>query len=295
MFNLSIIIVNYNTADYLANCLRSVFAQTNVSYEVWVVDNASTDNSVTMVHNQFPQVHLLTSTENLGFAKANNLAVQNATGQFIYFLNPDTEVQPGCFTTMLRYMEKNPSVGMAGTKLLYPDYTEQNSVEESYPGQRYTNGELAGLPGRIAWLLGASLIARHNVIKQVSGFSEAFFLYGEDIDLSIKVRQTGWTLGFIPDAKVIHWEGKSERNTMPIDVFRKKMTATAIFYQQHYTPASIKRICHASIRQAKWRLLTLPFEKLLTNDKAMIAAKTERYQLILRFSRTLAAKVLHTA
>lgn len=295
MLNLSIIIVNYNTADYLANCLRSIFAQTDISYDVWVVDNASTDDSAAMVHDQFPQVHLLTSTENLGFAKANNLALQYATGQFIYFLNPDTEVQPECFTTMLHYMEKNPSVGMAGTKLLYPDYTEQNSVEESYPGQRHTNGELAGLPGRIAWLLGASLIIRHNIIKQVGGFSEAFFLYGEDIDLSIKVRQAGWTLGFIPDAKVIHWEGKSERNTIPIEVFRKKMTAMAIFYQRHYTPASIKRICRASIRQARWRLLTLPFEKLLTNDKAMITAKIERYQFILRFSRTLAAKVLPAA
>lgn len=294
MIDLSIIIVNYNTADYLTNCLRSVFAQADASYEVWVVDNASTDDSVTMVHNQFPQVHLLTNTENLGFAKANNLAVQNAAGQFIYFLNPDTEVQPKCFSTMIRYMKKNPSVGMAGTKLLYPDHSEQNSVEESYPGQHHTNGELAGLPGRIAWLLGASLIARHNVIKQVNGFSEDFFLYGEDIDLSIKVRQAGWKLGFIPDAKVIHWEGKSERNTIPIEVFRKKLTATAIFYQRHYTPASIKRICQASIRQARWRLLTLPFERLLTNDKAIIAAKTERYRLILRFSQTLAAKVLHT-
>lgn len=293
MINLSIIIVNYNTADYLANCLCSVFAQTDVSYEVWVVDNASTDDSVTMIHNKFPQVNLLTNTENLGFAKANNLAVQYATGQFIYFLNPDTEVQPGCFTAMLRFMEKNPSVGMAGTKLLYPDHSEQNSVEGSYPGQRHTNGELAGLPGRIAWLLGASLIAHNKVIKQVGGFSEVFFLYGEDIDLSLKVRQAGWKLGFISNAKVIHWEGKSERHTIPIEVFRKKLNATAIFFQQHYTPASIKRICHANIRKARWRLLTLLFENLLTSDKAMIAAKIERYRLILNYSRNLAAKAIN--
>jgi len=294
MINLSVIIVNYNTEDYLKACLRSVFAQTNASYEVLVVDNASTDDTVNMVREQFPQVNLLISPENLGFAKANNLAAQHAIGEFIYYLNPDTEVQPGCFATMLRFMEEHPAAGMAGTRLLYPDKTHQKSVEESYPSQRYTNGELAKLPGRIAWLIGASLIARHKIIKQLKGFSEDYFLYGEDIDLSIKVRQAGWKLGFISNAEVIHWEGKSERHTIPIEVFRKKLYATAIFYQKHYTPASIKRICNAKIRQAQWRLFTLPIERLLVKDKARIDDKIEQYRMILDFSQTLIAKTLHS-
>ncbi|MFH1019550.1 MAG: glycosyltransferase family 2 protein [Pseudomonadota bacterium] len=288
--DLSIIIVNYNTADFLTACLRSVLAQTDAFCEVRVVDNASADHSVAMVRDQFPQVRLLASPENLGFAKANNLAAREATGRFIYYLNPDTEVRPGCLGAMLRFMEANPSIGMAGTRLLYPDGTPQGSVEESYPGQRHATGELTGLPGRIAWLLGASLIARREVVTQVGGFSEDFFLYGEDIDLGLKVRQAGWELGFIPEAEVIHWEGKSERHTLPIEVVRKKLAAEALFYRRCYTPDTIGRICRANIRQARWRLLTLPIEGFLTTDKAAVTAKLDRYRLLLDFFQGLAAE-----
>lgn len=290
MPDFSVIIVNYNTVDFLTTCLRSVLAQTGASCEVWVVDNASADHSVGMVREQFPEVHLLASPENLGFAKANNLAAQEATGRFIYYLNPDTEVRPGCFAATLRFMEANPSVGMAGTRLLYPDHTPQDSVEDSYPGQRYATGELTGLPGQIAWLLGASLIARREVVEQVGGFSEDFFLYGEDIDLSLKVRQAGWKLGFIPEAEIIHWEGRSERHTLSIEVLRKKLAAEALFYRRHYTPATIIRICRANMRQARWRLLTLPIERILAPDKAAVTAKLDRYRLLLDFFQGLAAE-----
>lgn len=287
MTELSVIIVNYNTADYLAACLQSVLAQTGASCEVWVVDNYSSDHSADLVRNRFPQVHLLASPENLGFARANNLAAQRASGEFIYYLNPDTVLLPGCFSAMLRFMRENPAIGMAGTQLLYPDHTPQHSVESRYPGQKYAGDELTGLPGPIAWLLGASLIARHGVIRQVKGFSEAFFLYGEDVDLGIRVRQVGWELGFIADAKVIHFEGKSERHTLPLEVVRKKLTATALLYQRHYTPATIRRICRARIRQARWRLFTLPFEKLCARDKTAVNSRMQRYQLTLSFFRTL--------
>jgi hypothetical protein len=290
MLNISVIIVNYNTADFLTVCLHSVFSQTGATFDVWVVDNASSDKSVQFVHEQFPQVHLLVSPENLGFAKANNMALEHATGEFIFYLNPDTQVQPDCFRTMLQFMETNPSVGMAGTRLLYPDYSHQNSVEASYPSQRYASGELTGLPGSIAWLLGASLFARRKVMNQVHGFCEAFFLYGEDIDLSIKVRQAGWELGFIPEAEVIHWEGKSEINTVPLELIRKKLNAAAILYQQHYSSITIRRICLAKIRQARWRLLTLSIERLIAKDKTNIAAKIERYKLILSFFQALLPK-----
>ncbi len=293
MFDISVIIVNYNTADFLMSCLNAVFAQTGLSFEVWVVDNASTDGSVSLIREHFPQVHLIASPENLGFAKANNLAVHHASGAFIYYLNPDTEVQPGCFATMLRFMKDNPAVGMAGTKLFYPDHTPQNSVEEKYPGQQHANGELTGLPGHIAWLLGASLIARQNVIQEVNGFSEVFFLYGEDIDLSIKVRKAGWKLGFIANAEVIHWEGKSERSTLPIEVVHKKLTAIALVYQRYYTAATILRICRANIRQARWRLLTLSGERLLRKDTSLINAKRDRYRHSLSFFQKLAATTTH--
>lgn len=286
--DLSVIIVNYNTADLLASCLRSVLSQSACA-EVWVVDNASQDHSVAMVREQFPEVRLIASPENLGFARANNLAARQATGRFIHYLNPDTVVRPGCFAAMLRFMEDHPAIGMAGTRLLYPDHTEQGSVEKRYPGQRHAKGCLAGLPGSIAWLLGASLIARREVVEQVGGFSEEYFLYGEDIDLGLTVRRAGWELGFIAEAVVIHWEGQSERHSQPCAVLRKKLAAEALFYRRHYTPAAIGRICQANIRQARWRLLTLPVARLWAPDKAAVAAKQERYRLILSFFQALAA------
>lgn len=287
--DLSVIIVNYNTADLLAPCLRSVLTQAPCS-EVWVVDNASQDHSVAMVREQFPEVRLVASPKNLGFAVANNLAARQATGRFIHYLNPDTEVQPDCFAAMLRFMEEHPAIGMAGPRLLYPDRTPQNSVEERYPGQRHAGGELAGLPGRIAWLLGASLIARREVVEQVGGFSEDFFLYGEDIDLGLKVRRAGWKLGFITEAVVIHWEGQSERHSLPNAVLRKKLAAEALFYRRHYSPSTIGRICRANIRQARWRLFTLPMEELWASDKTAVTAKQERYRLILSFFQARAAE-----
>lgn len=294
MIDLSVIIVNYNTADFLPSCLKAIFSQTGPSFEVWVVDNGSTDQSVSLIREQFPQVNLIASPENLGFARANNLAVLQASGRFIYYLNPDTEVQPGCFAAMLCFMEDNQAVGMAGTRLLYPDRSHQNSVEKTYPGQQHAHNELSGLPGNIAWLLGASLIVREIVVQQVGGFSEAFFLYGEDIDLGIKVRQAGWQLGYIANAEVIHWEGKSERTTLPIEVVRKKLAALAILYQRYYSAVTILRICRANIRQARWRLLTLAGERLFHKDKTMVNAKRERYRLSLTFFQKLAATTSRT-
>jgi len=289
--DISVIIVNYNTADYLATCLRSLCLQEGPSFEVTVVDNASTDHSVAMVQEQFPQIRLIVSPQNLGFAKANNLAMQEAAGRYLYFLNPDTEVRPGCLQGMLSFMEKNTTVAMAGTRILYPDTTQQESFEINYPGQSHSAKELGRLPGRIAWLLGASLIARREAINQVGGFSEAFYLYGEDIDLGLKIRKAGWELGFIPEAEIVHWGGKSERNTLPVEVFLKKLMAEALFYQRHYTRDTIKKICRANIMQALWRIFTLRVETMLTKKRQPIHNKLERYRLALSFFRRLNAEM----
>lgn len=289
--DLSVIIVNYNTADYLAACLNSLPLHKETSFEVILVDNASRDQSVSMVQKHFPQIRLIISPKNLGFAKANNLAVQEASGRYLYFLNPDTEVQPGCFQAMLCFMEKNTAVGMAGTRILYPDTTQQESFETKYPGQRHSAKELGKLPGRIAWLLGASLIARREAITLVGGFSEDFFLYGEDIDLGLKIRKAGWELGFIPEAKIVHWQGKSEQNTLPVEVFQKKLMAEALFYQKHYTRHTIQKICRANITQALWRIFTLNLETLLTQRSQPLHKKLERYRLALSFFRRLNAEL----
>lgn len=295
MPDISIIIVNYNTADYLSACLTSILSQSaGIHLEIAVVDNASQDDSVSLVRNQFQQVHLIASRENLGFSKANNLATNLTNAKYIYYLNPDTEVKPKCLEAVYAFMENSPTVGMAGTRITYPDNTPQGSVETKYPGQKHCTNEVKGLPGHIAWLLGASLVARREVIEQVGGFTEDFFLYGEDIDLGLKIRQAGWKLGFIPDAEIVHWEGKSERNTLPVELFHKKLMAEALFYKKHYHRKTITNICQANIKQALWRIATLHLEMFLFKDPCSLQNKLDRYRLSLAFFRKLAIETQHS-
>jgi GT2 family glycosyltransferase len=130
---LSIIIVSYNTADLIENCLKSVFEASNITREVFVVDNASTDGSSDFIKNNFPLVHLVANTKNVGFAAANNQALPQCKGKYIFFLNPDTEVISNTFSEAISFMDANPRVGLAGTKIINPDGTLQWSVSYKYP------------------------------------------------------------------------------------------------------------------------------------------------------------------
>lgn len=282
---ISIIIVNYNTADHLIRCIPSVLAQKGPSFEIIVVDNASSDNSIDLIKSKFPSVTLIDSSENLGFAKANNLALRKAKGEYIFFLNPDTEVRPNALVTMIKFMKTHPQIGIAGTALFFPSGTPQSSVKYKYPGQRYTHGELDGLPGDIAWFLGASIIGRANLLKKVKGFSEEYFLYGEDLDLGLTIRKEGWELGYIPEAHIIHWEGQSERQSLPIDVWRKKFVAEIIFYQRHYSPETINRIKRNNYLHALWRIATLSTFQIFSTNKTKTQEKLARYKLALQFYR----------
>jgi N-acetylglucosaminyl-diphospho-decaprenol L-rhamnosyltransferase len=280
--DLSIIIVNYNTRDYLARCLVSVAGITGISAEIIVVDNASGDLSVAMVKERFPETVLISNAGNLGFAKANNQATAVSKGRYLYFLNPDAEVQKGAIAAMISHMEMHPDIGLAGTRLVNPDGSAQPSVESRYPGQKHAETEMAGLKGKIAWVLGASMIARRMAIESVGGFNEDFFLYGEEQDLCLRLRKAGWVIGYIPDAVVLHWGGKSERDHLPADVWEKKFRAELIFYRSHYSGRAVRRICLENLIQAVWRMgslkLTLPFYK----NKALLYHKLDKYQVAFR-------------
>jgi len=279
---LSVIIVNYNTVDLLRRCLGSLYAQEGPSLEVFVVDNASTDQSVGMIRRDFPRVALMANSDNVGFARANNQALKACRGRYVYFLNPDTEVARGALEIMVSHMESHPRVGLAGTALVYPDGTRQSSVEKRYPGQRYAGEELDHLDGDIAWVMGASMITRRHIMAQMSGFDEKFFLYGEDLDLCLTIRKAGWSIGFIPEARVIHWGGQSERNHLPKDVFHKKLLAELIFYEKHYTAHTVRAIKRARLMQALWRIITLNLALPLSRDRKACRMKLDKYWLTWR-------------
>lgn len=279
-YDVSIIIVNYNTADFLPRCLKSVTAQSNVNHEVMVVDNASQDDSCDIVKNTFPWVNLIANKVNLGFARANNQALKRCTGKYVYFLNPDTEVRQGALKNMIGFMDTHPEIGLAGTRLLNPDGSPHSSFERRYPGQRYAKKDLSGFEGDIAWVMGSSMIARRHIINSLGGFDERYFLYGEDLDLCLCIRKAGWMIGHIPDAVVVHWEGQSERENTSREVWNKKVKAETIFFRKHYSEKAFRAIKWENLCRAYYRLFTLKLMMSFTTDRAAAHAKLEKYRII---------------
>jgi len=278
--DLSIIIVSYNTADLIGNCLDSILANDDLSMEAFVVDNGSNDESVVLVKTKYPAVHIIANANNLGFATANNQVLPMCNGRYILFLNPDTEAQPDSLTNMISYMDANPRVGLAGAKIINPDRTSQWSVSYKYPGQKYAGNELSDLPGNIACVLGASMVVRSDLIKKIGGFDEKFFLYGEDQDLCLRIRKAGHEIGYIDSAPVVHIGGQSERNSLLSEVWEKKTRAEYIFYQKHYLPKTIRRIRRADILKAWWRIMTLKLSIFFVKDNNKTKDKLTKYMTI---------------
>lgn len=278
--DISIIIVSYNTADLIVNCLRSVMATHGDGKEVFVVDNASSDGSAAIVSKDFPSVHLVVNLENKGFAAANNQVLPHCRGRYIFFLNPDTEAMPDTSRKALSFMEANPHIGLAGVKIVNPDGTLQKSVSYRYPGQKYATGELKGLKGNIACVLGAGMIARGDIIRGIGGFDEDFFLYGEDQDLCLKIRKAGYEIGYIPSAVVVHLGGQSERHCPSENIWKKKIEAELLFYQKHYLPETIRRNVRGHLIKTCWRIMTLKILIPFVRKKDRVEEKLIKYRAI---------------
>ncbi|MEI7637693.1 MAG: glycosyltransferase family 2 protein [Syntrophus sp. (in: bacteria)] len=277
---ISVVIVSYNTADLIGPCLTSVIDQTDVIKEIFVVDNASPDGSAAIIAASFPDVHLIANKKNRGFAVANNQAIAHCQGRYIFFLNPDTVLKENCLAMALSYMEKHPEISMAGLHILNPDGTDQDSVSYRYLSQRYTSGELSNLPGDIACVLGAAMIAPREAIISVGGFDEDYFLYGEDEDLCLRIRRMGLQIGFIEAARVVHYHGQSERESTSAEVWRKKIKAEYLFYHKHYRPETIARITRAELLKTRWRIITLQLSLPFMKNKGEKLEKLNKYIVI---------------
>ena len=187
-----------------------------------MVDNNSTDNSVAVVKQSYPQVALIDNRENVGFGTANNQAVEKCESDLLLLLNPDTVLHPKCLIKMREYMHHHRQVGLGGIKMFTCQEQVHNTIEHDYPGGHYSKGLFTTLPGRIAWVLGAGMVVRKEVMDSINGFDENFFLYGEGIDLCLRIRKAGREVGFIDGAAITHLEGQRERNVAPLSVFEKK-------------------------------------------------------------------------
>ncbi len=279
--DVSVIIVTYNTADLIGECLASVERDKGATREIFVVDNASTDGGVALVRDDHSRVHLTANSDNRGFAAANNQVLPLCRGRYIFYLNPDTKlVGSDVLRKCVRFMENNPQVGLAGVKLVNPDGSLQESVSLRYPGEKFSRGEVKDMKGKIACVMGAGMIARPGLIRKLGGFDESFTLYGEDQDLCLRVRREGYEIGFIEDAVVMHYGGQSERRTLPAEVWRKKTFAEYHFYRKHYSRQTVARIRRADMLKARYRLFTLGLLNLFTENSSANEGKMTKYRAI---------------
>jgi GT2 family glycosyltransferase len=276
----SAIVISYNSEDVIESCLAKLCASERPPTNVVVVDNNSRDRTVDFVRRGFPHIALITNQINKGFAAANNQALTLCTGRYIFCLNPDTEVLADATAHAVQYMEARPDIGIAGCRILNADGSPQDSVSFRYPGQKYAGMTLDHLPGKIASVLGAALIIRSALLRELAGFDEEFFLYGEDQDLCLRVRKAGYSVGFIPESVVMHIGGHSEQSSPFSDVWRKKMNAEMIFQRKHYSADTAKRIRTANLAKCQWRLLMLSLAKAFGCCPDDTKAKIAKYRVI---------------
>lgn len=225
----SIILVNYNTREMTLRCLRALFDDVrDLTAEVWVVDNASTDGSVAAIRDAFPAVKLIENSTNRGFGAANNQVMRQAFGQNFLLLNTDAFLQPGALPAMLSYFHAHPHVGVAGPKLVNADGSLQHSCfrfptparavfENSWMSALLPNHPVIGDYRRwnhdtereVDWIVGACMLVRREVFEKTGGFDEMFFMYAEEADWQKRIRDAGWSIGFTPAAVVTHLGGAS--------------------------------------------------------------------------------------
>lgn len=255
--SLSVIIVNYNVRYFLEQCLLSVReALKGIEGEVIIVDNASEDGSREYLEPRFPDMRFIWNGENLGFARANNMAVQQSKGDHILFLNPDTIVAEDCFTRCLAFMQAHPEAGALGVHMVDGNGNFLKESKRAYPSLWTSFFKLSGLAGlfprskvfaryhlghldpmkdhEVDVLAGAFMWVRKAAIDQVGSFDERFFMYGEDIDLSYRLQRAGWKNYYFSGTTVIHFKGESTKRGS-LNYVRMFYKAMAVFVDKHYT------------------------------------------------------------
>lgn len=309
MVDLSIIIVNYKTRNYLDPCLESIIAHPpSVSYEVIVIDNASYDGSKEMMAEKYPGMIHIQSDANLGFSKANNLASKTATGGVLLFLNPDTVVLGSALGNLYAELQAAVGAGSAGPLLLNSDMTLQTSCIQSFPTivnqvadseylrRAFPNSSLWGfshankpeiLRSEVDVISGACLMVRREVFEDVGGFSEDYFMYYEDTDLCYKIRRKGWRNIFVPQAKVIHHGGGSTK--VSSSTFSDVMMAESMWRYFNKTRGRtygfLGRCMFGAGAFARLSMLSLAWLARGKGDQRKLLSKSlEKWRALLRWS-----------
>jgi N-acetylglucosaminyl-diphospho-decaprenol L-rhamnosyltransferase len=261
MVDLAVVIVNYNTRCLLRECLTSVYhSEGDVSFQVWVVDNASTDGSAEMVATEFPQVHLIRSEVNGGYSYANNLGLREGlkpeapAPAYVLLLNPDTLLPPSALADMLAFMEAHPEAGAAGPRLVRASGELDLACRRGFPTPMNSFYKIFGLSrlfphslrfarynltyldpdetAEVDAVAGSFMMVRREAIQEVGLLDEDFFMYGEDLDWAYRMKAAGWKVYYNARVTVLHYKGESSRSSRRAryEFYR----AMYVFYQKHY-------------------------------------------------------------
>ncbi len=242
MTDLSIIIVSLNTKEYLLHCIESIFQnKRSIPWEVVVVDNGSQDESSFEVKKTFPMVDLIENEKNLGFARAANQGLRRASGRYFLLLNPDAQVKSEAIERLLSFMENHLDAGVVGAQLFNADGTRQNSIA-NFPSlatellnknllrwlfPKTFPGKERDYPGPIEVdsVIGACMMVRREVIKQVGVLDEDYFLFLEETDWCYQIKKGGWKIYHMPQAEIIHFQGKSagkDKKKAKVEYYRSR-------------------------------------------------------------------------
>ena len=317
--DLSVIIVNWNSATFLQKCLRSIYQnERHLQFEVLVVDNGSFDGSGEIVAQECLAAKFVESKENVGFAKANNLGFAHSSGRNLLFLNPDTEIVGSALEEMVRLLDSRAGAAVAGCRLLNSDFTVQTSCIQRFPTilnqsldseylqSTFPNAKLWGIrsiydlsqnPAVVDVVSGACLMIKRHVFEQVGQFSTNYFMYAEDTDLCFKVKEAGWEVLFLNQVEVIHHGGRSSEmlpNHLATVMMRQSLREFMRLRRGWFYAIAYQSVMAAV---AVFRLLALGLLFLLTLGQFRrdgIRNACQRWVKVLRWSVGLEASVRQT-
>lgn len=283
MKNLTISIVNYNAGEYLLNCLSTIKKiESELEFDVYVVDNKSTDGSIEKAKKNFPQFNYILNKSNLGFGKAHNIVLKKAKTKYLLTLNPDTEIPSNTLKYIYNYMNENKEVGVATAKVQKEDGSLDIASHRGFPTPsasfkyfflkddseyHLTKKDMSKIH-EVDSVVGAFMFIRKSVLDLVGYFDEDYFLYGEDLDLCYRVKKAGFKVVYVPDVKVTHVKGissgikkHSKSGSGATDSTKGKATDSfyetmKIFYKKHYAhnyPGFFNQLIYLGI-DLKWKM-----------------------------------------
>ena len=281
MTDLAVVIINYNAGEYLARCVQSVVHRAGgIDVDVLVIDNASHDGSATAAAARTPQMRLIENATNRGLSAAWNQGAREVDAPWILFLNPDAELVAGDLGALVRAGEARPDVALLGPVIRNPDGTIYESgrvfpgvvqaVGHAFlgpfvPANRFTRAYRQTDWDRMTerevdWVSGAAMLLRRSAFEQVGGFDEAFWLYGEELDLGTRLRNAGWKVLATPALEVMHVGGVSTGRSRRTHLEHSRSVYR--YYRKH--------------RATGWRRATLPFARAALRLRAELVARRER-------------------